>query len=251
MGQKSTGGTTTVGHQQASDVRPWRLVEAAAPYTRRVLLYGPPGTGKSYLARTAGVLDPDMVYPVPIHEDIPAAELRGHFIAQENGGFAWADGPAIMAWRNGGRLVLDEIDKAGSDGLSFLLAILDDFKTAKTTLATTGEVISPHEDFTIWATMNGELDDLPPALRDRFPVSVRITAPHPQAIAALPHDLQALAAQLSVAEPKRRVGLRRFYEFANLRQHMALLDAGELIFGVDRWPEIAQAIDLARATDVR
>ena len=228
----------------------WARLERAAPHVRRALLYGPPGTGKSYLARTAG-LGAGAVYPIVVHADLPAAELRGHFIPQASGGLVWADGPAVAAWRTGGRLVLDEIDKAGDDALSFLLGVLDDLATAKLALGTTGEVLSPHPAFTVWATMNGEPEDLPPALQDRFPVTVRITEPHPAAIAALPGDLRPLARSLAAPEGEdRRMGLRPFIESARPRALIAADDAGSLIFS-GRWDDLRQAITLAGKADQR
>lgn len=229
----------------------WGLVESAAPHARRVLLYGPPGTGKSYLARTAGITDAEKVYPVIVHTDLPAAELRGHFVPQKEGGLKWMDGPATSAWRVGGRLVLDEIDKASDDALSFLLGVLDDTATAKLVLGTTGEILTPHPDFTVWATMNGEPEDLPPALLDRFPVAVRIEAPHPNAVKCLPADLQEIARNLACTpDPERRVGIRAFLEFANLRELLGFETAAMLVFG-NRAAEIEQALRLAKAADPR
>ena len=228
----------------------WSLVEAAAPHTRRILLYGPPGTGKSYLARQAG-LDGREVYPVSIHSDLPAAELRGHFIPTQDGGMKWMDGPATTAWRNGGRLILDEIDHAGDDALSFLLGILDDAPTARLVLGTTGEVITPHDRFQVVATMNGEPDDLPPALADRFPVSVRVEAPHPNAIASLPDDLRPMGASLAAhPDPNRRMPLRSLLEFDRLRVAVGQADAAMLIFG-ERAQEVLDALAIAKASEVK
>lgn len=227
----------------------WQLIQDAAPYARRVLLYGPPGTGKSYMARYAG--EPDDAYPIVIHSDLPAAELRGHFIPQVEGGLRWADGPGVMAWRSGGRLILDEIDKAGDDALSFLLGLLDDEATARLTLGTTGEIISPHPNFTVWATMNGEPEDLPPALQDRFPVTVKITAPHPKAIAALPEDLRNIAARLTVSSDRnKRVGIRAFFEFAKLREAIGVDNAAALVFA-EKWGDMQDAINTAKVAKPR
>jgi hypothetical protein len=242
---------------QRENARQWSLIEKASPHLRRVLLYGPPGTGKSYLARTAGVKDREHVYPAIIHSDLPAAELRGHFIPTqeyENGKpignpiLHWHDGPAIAAWRHGGRLVLDEIDKAGDDALSFLLAILDDQATAMITLGTTQEVIRPHANFSCWATMNGEPEDLPDPLKDRFTVSAHVIAPNPAAIAALPKDLQGLA--LTHATGANRIGLRSFMEFAELRKAINPSDAADLIFR-ERSKDIQGALRMAGIADAR
>jgi MoxR-like ATPase len=118
-------------------------------------------------------------------------------------------------------------------------------------LGTTGEVLSPHPDFSCWATMNAEPDELPPALMDRFPVTVNITEPNPAAIEALPEDLQTLARELSVHPDKsRRLGLRKFIEFAELRQHIGEDSAAALLFP-DRWPDLKPAIKLGRNADTR
>lgn len=227
----------------------WSLVGDVAPYARRVLLYGPPGTGKSFVARNAG--NPHAAYPIVVHSDLPAAELRGHFVPQQTGGLKWMDGPATQAWRDGGRLVLDEIDKAGDDALSFLLGVLDDEATAKLVLGTTGEIITPHKDFTVWATMNGEPEDLPPALQDRFPVTVKIGAPHPDAVAALPEDLRGLATKFTVLTQKEgRIGIRSFFEFAKLRGPLGEDHAAALVFGA-RYGDIQSAIKTGMKADPR
>lgn len=228
----------------------WELADHIAPHVRTMLLYGPPGTGKSRLARLSGLRPGQDVYPIVIHSDLPAAELRGHFVPQSNGGLIWHDGPAVAAWRSGGRLVLDEIDKAGDDSLSFLLGVLDNHETAKLVLGTTGEIITPHPDFVVIGTMNGEPDDLPPALQDRFPVSLKITAPHPDAIARLPRDLRALAADLTSAEDGRRIGLREFLEFDRLRGIVDPDIAAQCVFG-DRWQSLAESIKFAANADPR
>lgn len=228
----------------------WNNAEAVAKHARRVLLYGPPGTGKSYLARTAGIDNGKRVHPVMVHTDLPAAELRGHFIPKKDGSLEWRDGPAIAAWRDGGRLVLDEIDKAGDDALSFLLAILDDAPTALLEIGTTEEILKPHPNFTVWATMNGLPSDLPPALIDRFPVSIKITGPHPKAVEALDHDLRGMAINPDLKDGSRQLGIRTFMEFQKLRKDVHEDIAGAVVFG-ESWKQIKQGMDLARKADQR
>lgn len=223
----------------------WRRVERAAGIAPRILLYGPPGTGKSYLARNAG--RPEHVYPVILTPDTPAAEIRGHYVPTETGGFRWADGPGIAAWRTGGRLVLDEIHRAADDAYAFLLALLDDVETAEMTLATTGETLRPTEGFQVFATSNDPPDMLPEALQDRFPVTVEVHGVHPDAVAALPDDLQRMAVDLGAhPNPERRIGLRAIKEYGRLRPVLGEEDAATLVFGA-RSADILDALRVASA----
>jgi MoxR-like ATPase len=167
----------------------WELTENTVGKCPRVLLWGVSGTGKSRAARknnTSG-----SVFSVSLTEDTPAAELRGHYGLVE-GSYKWLDGPCVMAWRQGVRLCLNELEKASGDAQTFLLGILDDMEIAQQTLPT-GETIYPADGFHVVATMNGHPDqDLNPALRDRFPVCIHIDKVAPPAIEKLPADLRKL-----------------------------------------------------------
>jgi MoxR-like ATPase len=218
----------------------WSIVESAIEVADRILLYGPPGTGKSYAAHGAK-LGKRELFTITLTQDTPAAELRGHLwpVGGEKGTeFRWKDGPAISAWRNGGRLVINEIDHAGGDCLSFLLNILDSEGTATITLPT-GETLKPHPNFQCVATMNGDPDaDLPAALRDRFPAAIEIVEPHPNGIAALPPDLQdAARGTVCASTPERRITLRAWLAFARYRELIGVESAAFTVFG-------------ARATDI-
>lgn len=222
----------------------WDLVEMVIALTRCVLLYGPPGTGKS-LAGHRVELGQRELFSITMTVDTAAAELRGHYIPVGNGEFRWHDGPAIRAWRCGGRLVINEINHAGGDALSFLLNCLDTPETAMLTLPT-GETVRPHPDFQCVATMNGDPEsDLPDALKDRFPNAIEIPEPHPQGIARLPFDLQKIARGTSHApDATRRVSLRQWLAFASLRDDIGPNDAAYVVFG-KRADEVLTALSIA------
>ena len=141
----------------------WQLIDTYASAFQQVLLYGPPGTGKTHAAMHAG--DPD---------DMPAAELRGHWIPQ-GPTWQWHDGPLTRAYVDGGRAVVDEITRATDDALSFLLAILDGHPIT----LPDGRTIHRSRGFSLWATTNDSADDLSGALADRFVVRVACDIPHP------------------------------------------------------------------------
>ena len=155
------------------------------PYT---LLYGPPGTGKTTQARRLANDRP--VFSVTVTEDMTDSQILGHFVP-EGDKFRWHDGPAILAWKQGGLLVVNEINRAGGSVLTALYAICDDLEIAQLTL-TSGETVIPNKDFYCVSTMNDVPECLPEGLRDRFPIKLLIDYPHPEAIEILTPDMQAL-----------------------------------------------------------
>ena len=230
----------------------WSIIDAVIAVSRRVLLFGLPGTGKTYAAARRNVAEDQAVYQITMTEETPAAEIRGHFLPKGDE-MVWMDGPAIRAWREGARLVINEIDRASADTLSLMYAILDDPEFAELTLPT-GEVVRPKEGFHVVATMNGEPLDLPPALQDRFPVTIEVVDVNPEAIAALPSDLQNAARETAlVSNAERRLSVRTWAEFASLRDALAKGKrsdatktaawemAAKAVFGA-RWKEALKAI---------
>ncbi|MDE3065636.1 MAG: AAA family ATPase, partial [Acidobacteriota bacterium] len=140
----------------------------------RVLLYGPSGTGKTYAALHAGVGEAPAERLV-CTEDLTSGEVTGTWMPVEEGRWRWYEGPAIRAWRarsgRGGRLVVDEVDHAAGDALATLLAVTDTDGSARWRHPESGEWVAPGPEFSVVMTTNLEdLDDLPPALVDRFPV---------------------------------------------------------------------------------
>jgi MoxR-like ATPase len=221
----------------------WELSKLLLKHSRRILKYGPPSTGKSHIAIHEPHTGP--IYNVTITDEMPSAELRGHYIPK-GGEFIWQDGPALRAWRDGGRLVINELDKANGDILSFLLAYLDDNGTAVMTLPT-GETVRPHPQFQAVATMNGRPDDLPEALQTRFPVRIEVLDPNPAAIASLPEDLQEAARGSCInPDPQLRITLRSWFEFAFLRGRIGKAYAAEAVFGT-RAADVLAGLTLASA----
>jgi MoxR-like ATPase len=205
----------------------WAITDAIAPVADRVLLHGKPGTGKTHKAQRAGVQPGQLVFNVYLTEYTPVAEVRGSVYPTltTNGErkFEWIDGPGLEAYRNGGRLVINEINQCSDDCITFLLALLDDRSVSKITLPT-GDTITPHKNFSVWATMNGEPRDLLPALRDRFPITVNIDQPNPLAVSALPEDLRASAKATTMLDGERAIGMRQWIAYSELRD----------LYGIDR-----------------
>lgn len=230
----------------------WNDIKLACAKARRVLLWGPPGTGKSYIGTD---VPKDQLYRLYITMDTPAAEVRGHYLPDERGGFRWHDGPGVAAWRKGGRLVIDEIDSASGDTLTLLMGLLDDPESAKLTLPT-NETIYPKDGFSCVATTNQAPTVMPEALLDRFDVVLHVRRPAPWAFLASQWHNPKLAEAaertilLNANEAKgkgsRPIGLRAFKAIDRLHGagKLPVEDAARLVVGAEasRWLCTAMAL---------
>jgi len=231
----------------------WMLAAAVIEHGQQnVLLYGPPGTGKSTFACRHGVTE---WYRINCHEEMSEAEFLGGMALAESSGATvthWEDGLGLRAWSTGARLVIDEVDKASGAAKSALYAIADDASTAAYTIPSTGATRRPAPGFAIVATTNTDPAEWEgtelEGLLDRFPVRILIDRPHPDAIAALPEDLRLAAAESCRATDDRRASLRTWRAFASLRHHSGDEHLAAIAtFGKARGPEIADALQIARA----
>ena len=212
----------------------------------RVVLYGPPGTGKTFAALNYGV-GLSGAERLVCTEDLTTGEITGTWMPANEGRWVWREGPAIRAWRGhdgrGGRLVVDEVDRASGDALSTLLAMTDSPESARWRNPDSGEWVTPGPDFSVVMTSNLEdLDELPPALRDRFALCLRIDRPHPSAVLALSSDLREPALAGSLGDADRRISLRSFYAFDQLRRNCGAQRAAELVFGGQRASGVLDAL---------
>jgi hypothetical protein len=211
----------------------------------RVLLYGPPGTGKTYAALHLGTTT--TAERLVCTEDLASGDVTGTWMPTGASTWRFYEGPAMRAWRaqggRGARLVVDEVDRASGDALSTLLAVTDSPESARWRHPESGEWWRPGPDFSVVMTTNVEdLDELPAALRDRFAVALRIDRPHPDAVQGLSADLRAPALAGSLGESSRRVSLRSFYAFDQLRRHHGDRRAAALVFGEARALGILDAL---------
>lgn len=224
------------------------LADVTAAGIRRVLLYGPPGTGKTFAALRFGVAR-GQAERLVCTEDLTTGEITGTWMPTGTGSWKWREGPAIRSWRaeqgRGGRLVVDEVDRASGDALSTLLAMTDSPESARWRNPESEEWVRPGPDFSVVMTTNLEdLDDLPVALRDRFAVCIRINEPHPAAVQALSSDLRAPALAGSLGDASRRVSLRSFYAFDQLRSHCGPHRAAHLVFGETQGTAVLDALSI-------
>ncbi len=234
-------------HSDAQIGQCWKdFADVVSAGISRVLLYGPPGTGKTYAALHFGSSS-SMAERLVCTEDLTTGEITGTWMPTGEGSWSWHEGPAIRAWKDngglGGRLVVDEVDRASGDALSTLLAVTDSMESARWRNPENGEWVSPGPEFSVIMTTNVEdLAAIPPALRDRFAVAIRIDRPHRDALELLSEDLRHAALASSIAEGPRRLSLRSFYAFDQLRLRLGPDRAARIIFGDDRAESVLDAL---------
>ena len=76
-----------------------------------------------------------------------AADVTGCWMPAADNRWEWSEGQMVRAWNgdglNGGRAVIDEIDKASGDVLSLLLAMTDSEASARWEHPANGKVMRP------------------------------------------------------------------------------------------------------------
>jgi MoxR-like ATPase len=253
---------TTQQNVQASLDRSWALMQATAGHSYRTLVAGLPGTGKSSFYQLWGEKHGYDVMSITMTPETQPSELVGSFGIQE-GNFVWLDAIFARAWRatqdqedgTPGQkviMVIDEIDHTGGAAMSTLQGLLNDPKLCRMDLPT-GEVLRPQEGNLFYVgTMNGCPDELPPAIRDRFPVCFTVQSPNPEAIAALPQDLQQVAQNTcALTDDSRRLSVRVYEAFHKLRESgVDEAIAAEAVFA-DRAGELMDALNIARNAENR
>jgi len=231
--------TTLLDEKIAEATEDWANITLALSSYDRVLLHGDPGTGKSRASKSD-----ERCY---LTMDMPAAEIRGHYLPSEEGGFRWHDGPATTSWRNGTRLGIEEIDAASGDCLTALLGYLDDKSNAYMTLPS-GETIRPADGFSVVATTNELPSVLQANLLDRFEVVYNVQFPNPEAFKGWHNeDLAQIARKTlflrtnesaSRTPDGRKLGLRGFRAVdQGLARGLELEKAAQLTLGkeVGQW----------------
>ena len=211
----------------------------------RLVLFGPPGVGKTFAGLNYGQTERG-AWRVPCTEDMTSAEITGHWLPAGNDEWVWRDGGATNALRRGGRLVLDEVDKASGDVLATLLSVTDTPESIHLDHPGLNGNIKPTEGYSVVCTTNCEdMRDLPEALLDRFPVRIRINEPHPDALLRLSPNLRDYARRAADLG-ERRISLRQFMAFDKLTKSLGdQAYAAEMVFG----EKLAQAVLDAIAID--
>lgn len=139
-----------------------------------VLIYGPTGPGKTTSVEAWAAERNLRMATVSGNASMEPSQMTGKFVSDGNGSFAWIDGPVTDVVRNGGVLLLDEVNFISPKIYTVLYSLLDGRREI-TLLDHHGETIKAHPDLTIFATMNPDYIGTTPlnfAFRNRFDIQI-------------------------------------------------------------------------------
>lgn len=148
-----------------------------------MLLQGPTSAGKTSLISYLASITGNKFVRINNHEHTDLCEYIGNYVTglccnlcfiifvDTSGKLNFVEGVLVSAVRNGHWIVLDELNLAPSEVLESLNRLLDDNR--ELLIVETGERITPHKDFRLFATQNppgiyGGRKVLSRAFRNRF-----------------------------------------------------------------------------------
>ena len=150
-------------------------IDRAVKTNKAVLLIGETGTGKTGLVKEIAKEQGRELVRINLTGQTGVDEIIGKYLANASkGGTYWIDGALVTAMKKGQWIVLDEINMALPEVLAKLHSLMDDdrkiFLNEKD-----DEIVIPHKDFRLFATMNPSDEyagtkELNKAFISRFPV---------------------------------------------------------------------------------
>lgn len=167
------------------------VLEAAIARNIPSLLIGETGTGKTKMVREAAKRHGKPFTRVNLNGETSIDDFVGRWTIQD-GHTVWIDGVLPQAMRNGEWLLLDEINAALPEILFVLQSVLDDDRFLRL-VEKNNEVVRPHEEFRIFATMNPADEytgtkELNLASKNRWGVKIMIGYVHPEIEKAIVRD---------------------------------------------------------------
>jgi len=161
-------------HRTVYGVEDFSIFDTARADGINVLIYGPTGPGKTTAVEAWAAERGLRMATVSGNASMESRQLFGGFIPDGNGGYGWIDGPVTDVVRNGGVLLLDEMNFISPKIYTTLYPLTDGRRTI-TLLDHMGETITAHPDLTIFATMNPDYVGTTPlnfAMRNRFDIQL-------------------------------------------------------------------------------
>lgn len=161
-------------HRDIWSRQDFEIFDHARSKNINVLIYGPTGPGKTTSVEAWAAERNLRMATVSGNASMEPSQMTGKFVSDGNGSFAWIDGPVTDVVRNGGVLLLDEVNFISPKIYTVLYSLLDGRREI-TLLDHHGETIKANQDLTIFATMNPDYIGTTPlnfAFRNRFDIQI-------------------------------------------------------------------------------
>lgn len=160
----------------AGNVKMNQMFDFALENKMNVLIEGDAGTGK-----TTGVMNYCAVrnipfFAVPSNSALDFTQLLGGLFPDETGKLKWVDGAITKIVREGGVLLINELNNAHKSLSQYLMSLADDRRSI-TLLSHDNEVIHAHKEFLLVADQNPNYRFTQPlneAWKDRFEIKVQL-----------------------------------------------------------------------------
>jgi midasin (ATPase involved in ribosome maturation) len=180
MAKKSEITVVAEPHKIVGQEENTRLINLAVELNESVLLIGETGTGKTSIIKDIAEKNEREWVRFNLTGETTVDEFVGKYILI-NGETIWQDGVLLQAMKKGMWLICDEINAALPEILFVLHSLLDDDKHVMVANHN-GEIVSPHEHFRFFATMNpvdeyAGTKELNKAFKSRFGMILYINTP--------------------------------------------------------------------------
>lgn len=139
-----------------------------------VLLYGDAGTGKTSSSMWCASLLGLPYFAIPSNSALDYTQIVGGYVPNANGSLSWVDGAVTRLVRNGGVLLIGEVNTLAKNVQQFLMPLLD-YRRSITIMENGNEVIKAHDNLLIIADMNPNYRGtqlLNEAWKDRFEIKL-------------------------------------------------------------------------------
>ena len=158
----------------AGDVDELKMYQFAHKNKMNVLLYGDAGTGKTTSSLWIASLLGLPYFAIPSNSALDYTQIVGGYVPNANGSLSWVDGAVTRLVRNGGVLLIGEVNTLAKNIQQFLMSLLD-YRRSITVMENSNEVIKAHDDLLIIADMNPNYRGtqlLNEAWKDRFEIKL-------------------------------------------------------------------------------
>lgn len=152
----------------------YEVFQAAMDGKHNVLIEGPTGPGKTTAVMAFAARIGAPFYSIPSNIGVEPSQLFGKYVPDGNGSFIWVDGPVTEIARNGGVLLINEVNFMPERVATAIFGLLDG-RREFSLLDHKGETVKAHDDLVIFADMNpgyAGTRTLNQAFRNRFSIQL-------------------------------------------------------------------------------